>query len=186
MFDDISRHRRKWKYKNLTFLFASLVIFVLLLQSPAVDRLLSNLGEFGYISAFITGIFFVSTFTVAPAVVVLIHLTDSLSPLYVAFFAGLGGAVGDILMMKFIKDQLFEEIKPLFIHVKMRRLKHLLHTPYFAWMIPILGCIFIAGPFPDEVGVALLGIKNKVSLKMFGLLSILNFIGILAFVFLFD
>ena len=55
-------------------------------------RYTSHWSPMGYLGAFITGIFFVSTFTVVPASVVLFRLAESLHPIEVALLAGLGHA----------------------------------------------------------------------------------------------
>ena len=59
------------------------------------------------------GIFFVSTFTVVPAMYVLYVLADKFNPFEVAVFAGLGALLGDYLIFRFLKDKIFEELKPL-------------------------------------------------------------------------
>ncbi|MEK7559055.1 MAG: hypothetical protein AAB521_02010, partial [Patescibacteria group bacterium] len=68
------------KYKNLTLLFFSIILAVFLSRLEGFHTLLLNLGSFGYIGAFIAGILFVSTFTVATGAVVLLVLAEKLSP----------------------------------------------------------------------------------------------------------
>ena len=61
---------------------------------------------------------------------------------------------------------------------KKRHIKKLFHSKYFNWMLPIIGAIIIASPFPDELGVSLIGL-SKLSTGKFILLSyVLNSIGI--------
>jgi uncharacterized membrane protein YdjX (TVP38/TMEM64 family) len=61
------------------------------------------------------------------------------------------------------------------------RHKHLLRifqNKYLAWFLPVAGAIIIASPFPDEVGVSLMGL-SKIKPWRFALLSfILNTAGI--------
>src|SRR3990167_2198875 len=106
---------KRWHYKNTTLLALSLVAFFFLARTPQVDSLIREAGTLGYVGAFIAGIFFVSTFTVAPAAVVLYHLADSLHPLEIAILAGLGAMVGDYIIYRYLRDKIFIELRPLFI-----------------------------------------------------------------------
>jgi len=73
---------------------------------------------------------------------------------------------------------LISEIKHFFEFFGSDKLKHLMHTKYFSWTLPVIGAIIIASPLPDEMGVGLMGI-SKLKTKQFILLSfILNSIGI--------
>ncbi len=169
---------KNWKYKNTTFLVISLAAFFLFADSEVVKNFINELGSLGYFGAFITGIFFVSTFTVAPAAVVLFHLADHLNPFEVAILAGLGAVVGDYIIFRFFKDRVFEELKPLFDQLKGTRISELLHTPYFAWLLPVIGATIIASPLPDEFGVGILGIAKMKRWKFLILSFFLNAIGI--------
>src|SRR3989344_9504379 len=96
---------KRWHYKNTTLLIFSLILFFLLAETPQVDSFIKQIGSLGYIGAFITGIFFVSTFTVPQAAVVLYHLADTLHPLEIAILAGLGAMVGDYIIFKYLRDK---------------------------------------------------------------------------------
>lgn len=170
---------RHWHYKNTGLLILSLIIFFFFAETPFVKNTISFIGNFGYIGSFIAGALFVSVFTVAPASVVLFHIADSLSPLGVAITAGLGGVLGDYLIFRYFKDHVFEELKPLFINHGGKPLKHLFSTPYFAWILPIVGALIIMSPFPDEVGLGILGLSKIKTWKLLALLYLLNTVGII-------
>lgn len=170
---------RHWKFKNTFFLFLSLALFFLLLDTSIIQNLIRGIGGLGYLGAFLAGMFFVSTFTVAPAGVVLFQLAKELAPLEVALFAGLGGMVADYAIFRFLKDRVFEELKPVFMRIGGLRLSELLATPFFAWSAPVLGAILIASPLPDEIGIGLLGISKLKHWQFLGLSFILNASGIL-------
>jgi len=159
-----------------------LAVFFYFADTPFVKNIISDIGNLGYLGAFITGIFFVSTFTVAPASVVLFYLVKELAPLEVALLAGLGGVVGDYIIFRFLKDRVFEELKPIFMKLGGVRLSHLISTPYFAWTAPVLGAVIIASPFPDEIGVGLLGISKLKNWQFLTLSLVLNSLGILAII----
>lgn len=173
----IERYRH-WKFKNTFLLILSLIVFFYFADTPIVQNAITDIGNLGYLGAFLVGIFFVSTFTVAPASVVLFYLAKELAPLEVALFAGLGGVVGDYIIFRFLKDRVFGELKPVFMRLGGVRLSHLISTPFFAWTAPVLGAIIIASPLPDEVGVGLLGISRLKNWQFLLLSLILNSAGI--------
>ncbi|MDD5415405.1 MAG: hypothetical protein PHE48_00155 [Candidatus Daviesbacteria bacterium] len=175
---DLNSRWKHWHYKNTVLLVLSLIVFFLFAEHPAVRNAIDLIGSFGYIGAFITGILFVSIFTVAPAAVVLYFLADNLNPLLVALFAGIGAVVGDYLIFRFLKDRVFDELTPLFMKSGGNKIVKLFKTPYFGWLLPLLGALIIASPFPDEVGIGLLGASKLRNWQFLILSFILNSIGI--------
>ena len=168
-----------WKYKNTFLLIISLIVFFYFADTPTVENFISWIGNLGYLGAFLTGIFFVSTFTVTPAAVVLFFLADKLNPFEVALLAGAGAMVGDYLIFRFLKDRVFEELSPLFIKFGGGYISKLFKTPYFAWLLPIIGAAIIASPLPDEIGIGMLGASKIKNWKFLILSFLLNAIGIL-------
>ncbi|MDQ3007985.1 MAG: hypothetical protein M3Q81_00115 [bacterium] len=121
---------------------------------------------------------FVSSFSVATGIVILLVLAEQLSKVEIALLAGLGAVVGDLIIFKFVKDGLLEEIKPVYERFGGRHLQALLRTKYFSWAMPLIGAMLIASPLPDEIGVSLMGI-SKMSIYKFVLITfVLNSIGI--------
>ncbi|OGZ11112.1 MAG: hypothetical protein A2942_00845 [Candidatus Lloydbacteria bacterium RIFCSPLOWO2_01_FULL_50_20] len=175
---------KHWRYKNTALLIISLVVVFYLARTPFVDRIILATGSLGYLGSFIAGIFFVSTFTVAPAGIILYHLADVLDPLGVALSAGTGGVIGDLIIFRFFKDHVFEEIKPIFAKLGDHSFLRILSTPYFAWMLPVLGALIIASPFPDEVGIGLMGISRMKTWQFLVLTFVLNSTGIFFIVML--
>lgn len=168
-----------WKYKNTIFLFVSLLLLYFLADTEVVRDFLIKLGDWGYFGAFIVGIFFVSIFTVAPSILVIYYLAQSLNLWEVAVFAGLGAMIGDLLIFSFIRDGFFDEIKPLFSFFKRPLFVRLFNSPYFTWLLPIIGAMVIVSPFPDEVGISLMGL-SKIKKWQFLLVSFfLNSSGLL-------
>ena len=171
-------HWRSWKYKNLTIFFLSLITALLLSRYEAFHNFLLNLGELGYIGAFLAGILFVSTFTVATGAVILLILAERLSPIEIGIIAGLGAVVGDFTIFRFIKDNLVAEVTPIYNGLGGSHVTKMLHTKYFSWTLPVVGAIIIASPFPDEIGVSLMGIAKMKTYQFIILSFILNAIGI--------
>ena len=169
----------KWRYKNLTFVVFGILITIVLSRIDVFHSFLLHLGSFGYIGAFIAGMFFVSTFTVATSALILFILAETLSPLEIGLIAGLGAVVGDVFIFRLVKDNLTNEIENIYNHMdRKKHLKKLFHSKYFNWMLPVLGSIIIASPLPDELGVSLMGIAKMNTLKFILLSYALNSIGI--------
>jgi uncharacterized membrane protein YdjX (TVP38/TMEM64 family) len=174
-----NHHLHKWKYKNITLAFIGVGLAVLLSQFEWFHAFLIHLGSFGYMGAFFAGMLFVSTFTVATSALVLLTLAETLSPIEIGLIAGLGAVVGDIIIFHLIKDTLSHELEEIFRNFdKKKHLKHLFHTKYFNWMLPVFGAIIIASPLPDELGVSLMGLSKMNTLKFILLSYVLNSIGI--------
>lgn len=178
--DEIIVRYQNWQYKNTFLLILSICLFIYFAKTPVIQEAISFLGGFGFLSAVFAGILFVSAFTVVPATVILFDLASQFNPWLVAILAGVGAVIGDYLIFKFIKNNIFEELRPLFINFGWTKLfAKLFLTPYFAWLLPIAGAAIIASPLPDELGLTILGI-SKVKMWQFLLITfVLNSIGIL-------
>ncbi len=172
------RSWKSYKYKNLTFLFLSLLLAIYLFRNETFHSYLLHLGNLGYIGAFIGGILFVSTFTVATATLILLVLAEGLNPVEIGLVAGAGAVIGDVLIFHFIKDGLSGEVRSLYNQVSGRHLTKVIHSRYFSWTFPVIGALLIASPLPDEIGISLMGI-SKMKFSNFLVLSfVLNSIGI--------
>lgn len=173
------KHHRSWKYANLTFLAVSLLLAFTISRYEPLHATLLHLGKLGYFGAFFAGILFVSTFTVAIGAVVLLVLAEFLSPIEIGLVAGIGAVLGDFAIFRFIQNNLLREITNLFGQMdKKHRVRHLFHSKYFSWTLPVLGAIIIASPLPDEIGVSLMGISRMKTAQFIPLSFILNAIGI--------
>lgn len=171
-------HWKISRYRNLAILFFGIIFSVFLSRYEPFHNLLLNLGEFGYIGAFIAGLLFVISFTASTGAVILFVLAERLSPLELGLIAGLGAVVGDFTIFRFVKDNLIEEVKPLYQRFGGNHLNHVLHSKYFHWTLPVIGAILIASPLPDEIGVSLMGISKMKTYQFLIISLILNCIGI--------
>ncbi|MCM2339345.1 MAG: hypothetical protein NDI62_02725 [Burkholderiales bacterium] len=165
-----------WKFKNTILLLLSIVLISFFIDTPLVRELFHNIAKLGYWGSFLAGIFFVFIFTSLPAGVILFFLAKELDPFLITLFAGLGAMIGDYLIFYFFKDRVFEEWRPIFNN---SRFFNFFSTSYFTKFAPVLGAIIIASPFPDEIGIGLMGL-SKIKNWQFLLLSFfLNALGIL-------
>lgn len=172
--DEINVRWHHWHYKNTTLLVLSVIVFFFLSGTSYAQQFIAQIGNLGYLGAFFVGALFVSSFTIAPAIVILFDLAKTLDPVAIALVTGAGGVVGDYLMFKYLKDRVFEELTPVIAKAEGRPLRHLLHTPYFAWLTPVIGAIIIASPFPDEVGISMLGLSKVKDWQFLALVFLLD------------
>lgn len=178
------KNPRYWRYKNTLLLLCSLGALALFADTDVAHALVREFGNHGYLGAAVAGLFFVSTFTFAPASVVLYHLAQDFNPYLIALSAGAGGVVGDIIIFRFIKDGVFDEIRPFLKKFKGSHFVALARTPYFVWLAPVAGALIIASPFPDEIGIGLMGLSRISTWQFAGLAFVLNAVGILGIVLL--
>ncbi|MDE2312068.1 MAG: hypothetical protein KGJ93_03220 [Patescibacteria group bacterium] len=167
-----------WRYKNTILLLVSLAAFFALANSPAVKSAITSVGSLGLFGVVLTGILFVSIFTAAPAAVILFFLAKHHSPVVVALYAGFGAVIGDYLIFRYLKNNIFTELHDIFNKLGGTYFSRLFSTPYFSWALPILGAAIIASPLPDEVGITMMGL-SRVKNWQFAIISFtLNTIGI--------
>jgi hypothetical protein len=166
------------KYKNTLALLASFVALALLADTPPVHAVVEHIAGLHLAGAVLAGGFFVSIFTLAPATLVLIELTSQYPAALIALFAGLGAVIGDYAIFRFFKDGVFIELKPLFMKFGGKHLEALMRKPGFRWLAPLLGAVIIASPFPDEVGIALMGVSKISGWQFAALTYFLNTAGI--------
>ena len=169
---------REFKYKNLALMLVGVVLAFFLAQFGPFKDFLLELRHYQYLGAFLGGILFVSTFTFGVGTVILVSLSQEFSPIVISFIAGAGAVVGDLLIFRFVKDRLMQEIEPLFHRFGGDTISQIFYSHFFAWTLPVLGAIIIASPLPDELGVTLLGIANIKTSKFIAISFLLNTVGI--------
>lgn len=163
---------------NWALVGVSLIVAYGLSQFEPFHNFIQGLGEWGYIGIFIVGFFFAFTFTVSIAIVAILLFAQVFPIWEIALVAGFGATVGDFFILKFIKDHLIERAKNLLRRFRKSPLTEVAKTKYFKWTLPILGAIIIASPFPDELGMALLGMAKVKTCQFIILTLVLNVIGI--------
>jgi hypothetical protein len=176
--------RLGWEFANTLLLLASLVLLFFLMGTPVVRELIGTVGSWDYVGAFVTGIFFTSTFTLAPAAVVLFSLAHVLSPLPLALSAGAGAMIGDYVIFRFVRDHLVREWMPVYCRIAGTPMGRVFSSPLFAWFAPVIGAFIIASPLPDELGVGMLGIARVKTWKMLVITFTFNVIGVFGIVLL--
>jgi len=161
-------------HHNLALLAFGLVSAVVISRLPFFETVVQYISKLGVIGAFLSGILFASTFTVATGGLLLIKLSNTLNPLLLIVFGALGAVSADLLIFLFVKDKVANEVTPIYEKfLAHHHLKKILHTRYFSWTLPVLGAIIIASPLPDELGVSLMGI-SAMTITKFAMVSLFS------------
>lgn len=171
-------HWKAWQYKSLTLFFLGIIFAVILFNNSEFRAFILHLGSWGYFGAFLAGMIFVTAITASTGAAIFFTLTNTISPLEIAIIAGLGAIVGDYVILRFLKDNLFYEIQPFYMRFGGSYITNFFHKEHMRWALPIIGAIFIASPLPDEIGITLMGISKIKTYKFILLSFALNSIGI--------
>ena len=165
--------------RDLVLVIFSILIAIILAKTGALQDLITSTQEVRFIGSFIPGIFFVSVFTAAPATVALGEIAQSNSIITVAIIGGLGSLIGDLLIFRFVRDKVSQDFSYLVKLSRTERFFSVFKLKLFRWLIPFVGALIVASPFPDEVGLAMLGLSKTKTSVFIPLSFFLNLIGIL-------
>lgn len=171
--------------KNIQRLIVDILVIIIgiliafyLTKSGWLGEFVMSLGNYRWIAIFISGIFFTSFLTAALSVVLLGTFAMTTPIILLGIFGGLGAAVGDFLIFRFVKDRIYEDIKYLLSFKRENRFLAIFKTGLFKFLLPFIAALIIASPFPDEIGITILGL-SKMKNRVFLLITfILNGIGI--------
>jgi hypothetical protein len=166
-------------FRDLAIIIFSIAVAVLLIKGNILSGLLILTGGMAYVGSFISGIFFVSIFTTAPATVVLGEIARVNSIFMVALFGSFGSVVGDLLIFRFVKNHISEDFSFLIKKSGLKRFTAIFKTRVFHWLFAFLGALVVASPLPDELAMSMMGLAKIKTSVIIPLSFILNFFGIL-------
>ena len=166
--------------QDIAIVFFSIIIAILLETTGLLHSIINFFNGYEFIESFIAGLFFTSIFTTIPAIISLGEIAQHSNPFWTAVFGGLGAVIGDLIIFRFVRDRLSEDIMNLLRQkTSWFRVCYICKSRLFKFMTFFVGGLIIASPLPDELGIALLGF-SKMEMKWFIPISyIFNFIGIL-------
>lgn len=159
---------------------ASVLVALVLARTHVLTQLLTSTKELELLGTLVTGMFFTSIFTTAPAIATLGEIALTQSVYLTAFVGAVGSVLGDLLIFRFMRDRISADVYELLREEKLLgRMRKIFRFKHFRWLTLLAGVLLIASPLPDELGVALLGFSN-VNARYFVMLSFtFNFLGIL-------
>jgi hypothetical protein len=167
--------------KDFFFIFVGAFVALILSRAGIVDYIIQLLGDTA-VASFVSGIFFTSVFTIAPASVALGHIALHGSPLTVALWGAIGAVCGDLVLFFFIRDRFTGD---LFGSVKPSVTRHILasfHLGFMKWLSPLLGAFVIASPLPDEIGLTLMGLSKMRVAVLIPISFVMNMLGVYAII----
>lgn len=175
-------------YKYTLGFFLSILIAFTLLFAGIFETIVFHLTQYGIFGGLIAGLLFPFTFTAASAGIFLVELGRFYNPFLIAVIAGLGAMIADLIMFRFLKEGIVDEIKLIIQSIlpipTLKKLENITEKKVWLWGIPFLASVLIASPLPDEIGIALFGVVNFRPRYLSLLSYILNTLGIFALVFL--
>lgn len=167
--------------KTAIFIF-SLSFGWFLVKSGYLHSLISSILPYQFIAEFIAGMLYTSFLTSPISVAMLLVLAGQGNPIMIALLGGLGAACGDLLLVRIFRDNYKKEVDGVSRELQLQKIDNFLKKFHLEFLIPLLGAIIIASPFPDEIGLLMLGI-SKLEYKQIAMVSfILNSAGILLIV----
>src|SRR3989344_6767804 len=161
-------------------LIVSFLLSIWLAKADVIGAFIERAAEFEEISSFISGIFFTSILTTAPAIVALGELGQHIAPWKVALFGGAGAVCGDLLIFRFLHSPLANYIIRAAVNSRLRRLGAALAKSALWWIGPLLGAAVIASPLPDEIGLLMMGLSSMRLWSFIVLAYVMNAAGIYA------
>jgi hypothetical protein len=165
-------------FRDLFFIGVSVFVSVWIVRLGILQNVVNVVAETRLLAAFITGFFFTSAFTIAPAAVILAGLGQHASHFQLALWGACGALVGDLTIFFFVKDRFADDILDVLKITKARKITHFFKKGFFRWLSPLIGAIIIASPLPDEIGITMMGISKTRLTLLIPISFIMNFIGV--------
>jgi hypothetical protein len=165
---------------DILIISASVYLAIYLVHSGLIVRLVEAAGNIVLLVALIAGFFFTSFFTTPIAIAIFSSLAGQGNVFLIAAVGGLGALLGDSFLFFFVRERVAKDASSLMRGSRLSRVMKVLKKRRFRRILPFIGALIIASPFPDEIGLALIGV-SKLRRSQFFLLSYsMNMLGILA------
>lgn len=172
---------KKLIFKTLIFTF-SVIVAWWLIKSGYLQSTVEAILPLKFISEIIAGLFYTSFLTSPISVAMLVVLAKDSNPILIALLAGFGAVLGDLIIVKFFRQELSSDLILVSHEMHLQKITKFLKKFRLDFITPLLGAIIVASPFPDELGLMMLG-ASKLRYREIAVLSyILNTAGILLIV----
>jgi hypothetical protein len=149
-----------FEYRHTTIAVSVLLLTILFINTALAAVVLEWFQRLGYVGAFIGGLMLVWTFASAPAVVLLLSVSESVSLPIAILVAASGSVLGDWIILKYFNDEIGRELKPFFTKTGIRGLVHKLRKSKIRWAVALIGAFIVMLPLPDEFGITLMGLSR--------------------------
>jgi uncharacterized membrane protein YdjX (TVP38/TMEM64 family) len=173
-----AQKRKRQFFIDMVFLIISISFAVWFAESGLTHEVVGYFSLFPLLGVFIAGMFFTSVFTTAPAIVLLGDFAHTTPLGTLALVGGLGAVVGDYFLFRFVKGHVSDDIDYLLSFARKNRFSAIFKTRLFRYFVPFIGALIIASPFPDELGIAMMGVSKMSNRAFFVISFIMNMAGI--------
>lgn len=177
----MKRKRKKNGYAllyDIIIIAIGIAIAIVLAKIGVIDALITLVSDYKILAAFVAGIFFTSTFTIAPASIAIIRLANHMPTPTLAFWGALGAVCGDLILFFFIRDRFAVDLMAVVRPSKVKHFLHSFHLGFLKWLAPIFGALIIASPLPDELGLSLLGMSKVRTAVLVPVSFVMNYLGV--------
>lgn len=163
------------KYKYTIIFIITFVVAFFVGRMSIFNNLMGSVSDTSkVIYTFITGAFYSFSFTSGVAVVLFSKMTIKANEILLFSMVGaLGGLLADLLILRFIKNVLFHELG----HHVRNLINRWTHNGIMKVFLFLVGCVIVASPFPDEIGLTLMGLSKTNYMKTIALVYLIDVIG---------
>lgn len=167
------------KHHRVLAFVVSVVVAVILLQSPDVKMAIATSADYGYVGALVAGLFFSYGMTTPIAIVVFALLGQTLNPVVLGLLGGFGAMLSDWTMFTFLRGTLVDEVKRYNKNKYVAAFKQSAVFRCLNAITPVAAGIIIASPLPDELAVALFGFSTIKTRRFLMMSYVFNAIGLM-------
>lgn len=160
----------------------SVLLAIFLVEAGAFKEFLNLAQGMDLVAAFIAGVFFTSTFTIAPASIAFVEIGTAANIIQVSIAGALGAVCGDLVLFLFIRETVMEDLKTVLKKRNYTKILAFTHGGVMRWLAPVFGALIIASPLPDELGLTIMGMSKIRSIYLIPIAFVMNFIGIWAII----
>ncbi len=177
------KKRYRYKYPKLLVFMITIIIAITFFYEWMHSSIIHNfLLSLWYGGTFLWWLFYSYGFTSSSATAVLLIISKNISLILAIFTAGIWALISDILLLKFAKNHLLQELTMLkeepFVMKFRAFLKRIFWAPY-TYIMPVAAGILIMTPLPTEIGITILASRKNLSMRNFMIMAyILHTIGI--------
>lgn len=167
-----------FEYKHTSSAILVAFFTILFIDTALVTAILVWFSKAGYLGAFLGGLMLVWSITAAPGAVLLLSIANNVHLPLAILIAAIGSVLGDWVILRFINDQIGQELKPALTKYKILPIIQQMRQSRMKWVVMLIGVIITMLPMPDEFGVALMGISSLKRRYILLICFILNLIGL--------
>lgn len=167
-----------FEYRHTTIAISVLILTILFINTALAAVVLEWLQRLSYFGAFLGGMMLVWTFASAPAVVLLLSVSETVSLPLAIVVAACGSVLGDWIILKYFNDEIGKELKPFFTKTGIRSVIHKVRRSKVRWAVALVGAFIVMLPLPDEFGITLMGLSRAKRWKILAVCFFLDAAGV--------